>query len=187
MLCLAAGMDDFITKPFFPEHLVSALKKWCPHKKKEALTVSEAAVRKNPVLPVSAENGASVQDKLNASQQSVDMTVLNTIRSLQRKGKPDILKKVLSHYLEYTPKLLDKLEKAVAEGNGKAISETAHSMKSGSGNAGAMPLFELCRKMEAIGRGAEENTDTADSVFTEIRSEYEKVERFLRKEMEKQT
>jgi len=115
------------------------------------------------------------------------MTVLNTIRSLQRKGKPDILKKVLSHYLEYTPSLLDELEKALAEGNWNAIRETAHSMKSGSGNLGAMPLFELCRKMENIGREARGNTDTAASVFTEICSEYEKVKHFLRKEMEKQT
>ena len=186
MQCLAAGMDDFITKPFLPEQLESALKKWRPCEKGESGTISEADDRKEADA-LSAENAVFTAD--TEIQTAVDMGVLDNIRSLQREGMPDILKKVLSHYLEHTPDLLKKLERAVQEGNGKAMSDTAHSMKSASGNVGAMPLFELCRKMEAIGRGraSEGSSDTAGSIFTEIRSEYEKVRIFLQKEMERQT
>ncbi|MEZ4525638.1 MAG: response regulator [Desulfobacterales bacterium] len=185
MQCLAAGMDDFITKPFLPEQLESALKKWGPCEKRESGTIPEADERKNPDA-LSAEHAVLSADKETAP--SVDMAVLDNIRSLQREGMPDILEKVISHYLDHTPKLLEELKKAVQEDNGKTISEIAHSMKSASGNVGAMPLFELCRKMEniGIGRAPAGSSDTAAGVFTEIRSEYEKVRIFLQKKMEKQ-
>ena len=77
---------------------------------------------------------------------------LNQIRALQRPGAPSLLAKVIGIYLNNSPTLVQRLGKAVAQGDANALLEAAHSLKSSSANLGATQLAALCKELEQRGR-----------------------------------
>ena len=58
-------------------------------------------------------------------------------------------------FLEDTPTRLRALQAAAAEGDARAVEETAHALKSSCGNLGALLLADLCRELETRGRSRE--------------------------------
>ena len=97
--CLAAGMDDYVSKPFGQEELHVVLRRWLP-----AGADQESAAR-------AADPGPGTHDS-NVDGGLLDFQALDRIRALQRPGAPDILKKVINLYLADAPRLLDTLRDA---------------------------------------------------------------------------
>jgi CheY-like chemotaxis protein len=124
--CLAAGMDDYVTKPFTRQQLLMLLQKWLPEK---AL-----------VIP-------------HKREQVLDTEALNHIRELDHRNNSGVLAAVIHSYLEHTPHLLETLHRAVAQHDAKALRYAAHTLKSSSVNLGALTLSALCKNLEAIGDG----------------------------------
>jgi HPt (histidine-containing phosphotransfer) domain-containing protein len=87
-------------------------------------------------------------------------------------------------YLEKVPQLLDLLRDAVTRDDAAAIFRIAHSLKSSSGNVGAMTLVELCKELEVMGRN--QSTAEAPATFTAIAAEYAMVQEALAAELRKQ-
>jgi len=130
--CKSFGMDDYLGKPFKVEELRSLLLKWRPDGQKEEVSVEKY----NPVAN---------------SVCTLDEKQLNSIRSLQREGAPDILGKVVDHYFSEAPCFIGKLREAVLADEAAAIRSIAHSFKSSSANLGALRLADYCREMESFG------------------------------------
>jgi len=63
-----------------------------------------------------------------------------------------MLQKVATIYLDHSPTLLSALQQAVAQGDTSTIQQAAHSLKSSSGNIGALTLADLCKDLEMMGR-----------------------------------
>jgi HPt (histidine-containing phosphotransfer) domain-containing protein len=55
-------------------------------------------------------------------------------------------------YVSDTPPLLDALRQAVTQGDATTVHQAAHSLKSSSGNLGALTLSALCKELETMGR-----------------------------------
>jgi HPt (histidine-containing phosphotransfer) domain-containing protein len=101
------------------------------------------------------------------------MTCINAIRSLQRPGSPDILRKVLTHFFDDTPHLLQKLKEATSTGDVQTVRQAAHSLKSASANLGATRLAAHCKEMEfQANNGLSEKLPT---LYTRIETESESV------------
>ena len=92
---------------------------------------------------------------LDPGECRLDQDALANIRSLQRPGQPDMLRRVFELYLESTPSVLADIRSAVDKKNPLAIAESAHTLKSSSATLGATDLVQLCNELEAIGRSGD--------------------------------
>lgn len=122
--CLAAGMDDYLSKPFKEEQLLTVLERWL------AQRVVTGAGRK----------------------AGIDTTKHDELRQLQGSGKPTLLLKVIQKFLDRLPLHRDNIRQAIAEQDAEKIGFVAHTLKSGSAQLGACRLAELCAELESLGR-----------------------------------
>jgi len=134
--CLAAGMDDYLPKPLRQEDLKTVLDRWLDARAEPDMAADVA------------------EPSVTAQRQGViDARALDSIRALQQPGGPDLVQRVTSIYLNDSPKLVGQLAEAVGRGDVQTVRSCAHSLKSSSASVGATRLAELCREMEASGRG----------------------------------
>jgi signal transduction histidine kinase/CheY-like chemotaxis protein/HPt (histidine-containing phosphotransfer) domain-containing protein len=160
--CLAEGMNDYLAKPFTMEQLQNMLASWLPP---------------NPTAPSPDQTDAKhatgpLKADVEKEAASVDRKAWDSITTLQRPGKPDILAKILSLYLADSQQLVDKLRQGIAAGEAQLVNEAAHSLKSRSSVLGAVTLSELCRQFEEMGRrgslaDAEPLLDPLESAFAD--------------------
>ncbi len=143
--CLAAGMTDYVSKPFTQQELFAAIDKW----------LCLPAARPSPVDSARAlaqRNASAAQSGL------IDPLALDRIRSLDEGGASALLRKIIGIFLDNSPQLLDAIKTASATNDAQALRAAAHSLKSNAANLGALRLAEICKELEHMGRN---NTLTA--------------------------
>jgi len=162
-LCLAAGMDDFLTKPFHMELLFSTLSRW----------TSDISTPKE-VPDTKEEAGYSpIARKDSGIPSAIDKTVLNELRFLQREDEPDLLGELITLYLSESSDLLKELGNFVQANDAQGINKTAHKLKSSSAYLGATNFASLLKQAENMGR--QHQIEEAAKLFPEICREYEAV------------
>ena len=148
--CIAAGMDDYLSKPFSQIQLAEILQRWCG----EIATVEDEQSHKNDAQQ-DAGCGVSNEAQDQPDEPAIDQAALNNIRQLQRPGKPDLLEKIVLLYMKDLPGLLNALRDAIDQDDAEQVRMHAHRLKSGSANLGALRLAELCKQLEDMGRNNE--------------------------------
>ncbi|MDO9118608.1 MAG: PAS domain S-box protein [Nitrospira sp.] len=143
-LCLAAGMDDYLSKPFTIEQLRTVIHRWLPSPSQPTQVDAAQASAAPPAAPASQTN-----------ESPVDPKSWDSITSLQRPGQPDLLAKVIGLYLKDSQGLVDKILAAAAGKDFASLRDTAHSLKSRSATLGAWHVTNLCKQLET---GAREQT-----------------------------
>ena len=141
--CLAAGMNDYLSKPFTMEQLENILASWLPPSPTAPSPDRTDAKHTAGPLKTDVEKEVPV---------AVDHKAWKSITSLQRPGKPDVLAKILSLYLADSQQLVEKLRQGMVAGEAQAVNEAAHSLKSRSSVLGAVALSDLCRQFEEMSR-----------------------------------
>jgi len=165
--CLAAGMDDYLPKPFTQGQMTEVLGRWLEKKR---------AVREG-VAETGEQERESASDA-EAEPLSIDQKALDTIRALQREGKPDLLGRMLNLYLEDSLWHLEALRQAHAQGDAASLKRQAHSLKSSSANVGAARLSTLCTDLEEVDEGLP--MEQIDQMVAKIEEEYTSVREVLR-------
>ncbi|MDG4552112.1 MAG: response regulator [Candidatus Contendobacter sp.] len=172
--CLAAGMDDYLSKPFERSQLVAILDRWLP------------AVGDPAATPPAAPPRPSIPDAATAPSDSpppLDQRALTQIRELRRPGQPSLLRRIVSLYLDGSPALLQRLRDAVAAGDSETLRQAAHGFKSSSANLGATQLAALCTELEQ--RGRDRRLEGVTALLEEVDRHYAQVRQALMVEMEK--
>jgi two-component system sensor histidine kinase/response regulator len=119
--CLESGMDGYITKPVRFSDIEQTL----------------AGLAKTPVAPPKPPPGAASW---------------NRVEALDRIGGDEELLRDLCHiFLEESPKLMLKLQEAVATGDADGVTRAAHSLKGEAGYLGADGTSHAARKLEEMG------------------------------------
>ncbi len=180
--CLAAGMNDFLSKPFKQNHLRDLLDRWLDGGGGHAATGESgqgamiAPITQTSPLPTAAvgrPTGAVAAMAPAGHEPALDVKALDALRMLQRPGKPDIVGRVIDCYLLDAPKLLADMDIAAASADAAMLFKAAHRLKSSSANLGALRLAELCKTIEMLGRrntvsGASAAIAEAQAVFANV-------------------
>ena len=172
--CLACGMDDYLSKPFTMAQMRDVILKW-----HQAMDGNHLAAS-NLIAPVAneIERPASL-----AEEALLDVNTLNGIRALQNPESPNILEQLLEIYRSNAPELIDKLTSSIQDECYETIRDSAHSLKSASGNIGARKIFELSAKLEDMGR--DKKIDGASKILAEIEQLFPKVNELLEQEIQR--
>jgi two-component system, sensor histidine kinase and response regulator len=130
--CLAAGMNDHITKPIDRRALVATLRRWLPEGSRAPVAV--------PELP-------RVDDH-EPALEGLDMS-----GTVQRLGiDRATLERMLLRFADGQAELLQALRAAVATGDGAAAGRHAHAIAGAAGNLGAEGLRTAAKALEQAGR-----------------------------------
>jgi two-component system, sensor histidine kinase and response regulator len=154
-LCLAAGFDDYLSKPFRAAALRAMLARWisgATNKWVEYTDTNKNEQAFETITTASTKEGA-------AQQPVLDPKALDTIRALRRPGAPDPLMKVLRMYLDSSTKLVAGMRAALAGADSEAVRKAAHALKSASANVGALRLAQLCKELEAAAKAGNVPSD----------------------------
>jgi signal transduction histidine kinase/ligand-binding sensor domain-containing protein/CheY-like chemotaxis protein len=164
--CLAAGMDDYLAKPFTREALHAMLARWLPGA--EAAPAHGAADDTRAAAPAAA---ASLLDR----------ATIKALRALPPRGARDMLSHIAESYLADSQRLVAAIEQALGAGQAAELARAAHAWRSCNGHVGALELMRLCRELETCGRAGE--LGAAPELLSQVRVLYARVSEELRREI----
>ncbi len=164
--CLAAGMDDFISKPIQKENLFQKLASWLAKSASEKTSMMITKISEDK--PESAEQ---------LSVPPVDFAVLDDITD----NDDDIKREVIEIYLEQTVDNLSAIEQALKVGDSQKLYELAHKTVGGSALCGMTAIVAPMRKLEQMGR--EGRAAEALPFFTQAQNAFAEIDRECREKV----
>jgi PAS domain S-box-containing protein len=172
--CLAAGMDDYLTKPIQIKALQEAVERVGLWARVHRRLTSPLSPVKTAPLTLEAEEQAELDPAL-------DPTVLVELRQFQGEGELDIMQELAEAFQFETPPLLETLRQAVAEGQPEQLRRAAHNLKGSSNNLGARTMAALSAELETLGKNG--TVAGAAELVTRLEQEYQHVCRALATEI----
>ncbi len=170
-MCLNAGMDDYVSKPFQTVELVTALRNSQPITAAVEQPAAPAEERAKEVAAAKPEAGSGAGPEPGGS--GLDAVALANLREMVG-GDDALVAELVGAYLSDAPDLLLALREALAAGDAPTLTRTAHSLKSSSANVGALALAALFRELESRGKearldGAAGDIEQAEHEFGRVR------------------
>ena len=159
---LAAGMDDYISKPLEFQELVETLKK---------VTMVERGY-------VPAEKTTEHQPQNSKPQTLIlDPAALQRIKTMLGTQIATVLPQLIDEYFKDAERLQGEAQRALQNGNAEELHQVAHTLKSTSQHFGATALVECCRRLED--QAQTENRENLQELLTHIEKKYTQIQKAL--------
>jgi PAS domain S-box-containing protein len=149
----AAGMTDYLVKPFKPHDLFALVEGW-----------EQAAEGESEVLPA------------DSTRPAVDLAAFQD--TMREAGAADAVDEMLELFLADAPQRMAALERAAAMDDVEGVTQAAHAYKSAAGTIRATLLHELLGALEKESR--EENAGRVADLLIRVREEHAAVMVYLR-------
>jgi len=82
----------------------------------------------------------------------LDPAVLESLRSLNQPGEPDVVQEILTLFVAEAPARLAAIAGAVEAGDAPALQRAAHALKGSAAAIGATALQRICAEVEEVAR-----------------------------------
>ncbi len=155
--CLAAGMDDYVTKPISPVTLAEVLDRWLPHE--------ESAPDRVPAEP-------SVDD---AATAAAGVPIFDRAGFMDRlMGDEELASTVISGFLDDAPNLISALRSCLEAGDVSGTVRQAHTIKGASATIGGEALRTVAGDIERAATNGDlgaagERLPALESAFAHLR------------------
>jgi CheY-like chemotaxis protein len=159
--CLAAGMDDYISKPVVIQELNQIL-----------VSFSKPS---NVVF-----NPPSIEE---SSVSWVEESILQFMLETLCNNDFQLMQEMLNCYLSESLELIQKIQLSWQAKNSQEVSFLAHSLKSSSASIGAKALADLCQQLEKLSQ--DESLKTQVSLILDLQTTYAQVQQDLHRWLEK--
>jgi len=144
--CLAAGMDDYLSKPFSQDDLQTVIQRWMVPNTPDFVPRSQVT---NEKIAQTTPLGIPV----------IDESAWNNLASVERSGRPNAVQNILSVYLSDSRRLILEIREAMQTGDAATLNAGAHQLKSSSAHVGALAAAFHAGEIERLTR--EQRLDAA--------------------------
>ncbi len=187
---LAAGMDDFISKPINPVQLLLILAHWLKLADIPVMALGTAplqeVVEKNQLTAVNPDmtltelslpvKAVSITDNLPLLTMDRDMSVLRELVG----DDPATVAKFLGFFHVSAKKISADIITAITTGQAIAASNAAHTLSTSAHSVGALRLGDLCLQIEEVGNaGGGDINAILNGLLPDFEEEWGRVEQYL--------
>jgi len=117
----------------------------------------------------------------NSQTPSIDRRVLEEICAFRGNGNADLPERLISAYIENSPKFIKELNETAVNGDHDALQMTAHTFKSSSQSLGAMTLASLCDRLKHC--DYHPDNGVVSELIVQIEEEHKRVVAALQQEL----
>jgi CheY-like chemotaxis protein/HPt (histidine-containing phosphotransfer) domain-containing protein len=156
--CLAAGMDEFVTKPIAPKQLFEVIARWLARRPDYS-----GRRRSAPAVQGGPKDGDGLPVYVSSDPGLLDMAALAATFG----SHPDKMRKYAYMFLDSARDGLAELSEALDRGDLARAAELGHRIKSSARAIGATRFAELCQQVEGVQQGG-----TIDSVRELVKAMY---------------
>ncbi len=171
--CIAAGMDDYISKPVDQKKLEGILTRWLG--KEGAPT---------PHVPQSEAMAAALRGEEDSPLQTINEDPIN-IALLQRTCGNEVAREILEVFLSAAETLLESIDLARQKRDARALESLAHQLKGSSAAIGATEMVRLSVRMEDA--AAQDNWVQSRIIYEALKWSFRRLNRFISFTLEQET
>lgn len=158
--CLAAGMDDYISKPLRVEELFALIERWASL--------------------IEAEPSTAITESMEDEREA---DLIESLKALTRGSKPDSSVLLIDIFVKDSTERILAIKEAAASDDAKSLTRTSHALKGSCGYMGAKRMAEISETLEQMGRKSV--TEGAGTLAALLEEEFEKVRAALERQKKK--